>query len=345
MKIKRVTGSIASVLLVLVLFSVFFTGCRLPGQSGHETITVTDQLGRRVKVLKNIRKIAAFHHFGGKLVYALGRQHLLVAKSIFGREAAALKKIDNMFKVRPDLSRGSTYNTEALICLNPDVVFVYATTDQAAMEQIENAGIAVVAVRGETFEEAFEAIRLMAEVLNCRDRGEQYITHCKSLLALVEERLKKRSGKPLKALFAGPKSIYSAATGSMLQDQILELSGAGNVAHNVKGFWADVSPEQIAIWNPDVIFLGSSFNSYSTESLYQNPHFKTINAVKNRRIYEFPSNAGWWDYPAPHCVLGVVWCAKTLYPKLFSDVDVKALADEFYGKYTGYTFERLGGKL
>ena len=44
-------------------------------------------------------------------------------------------------------------------------------------------------------------------------------------------------------------------------------------------------------------------------------------------------------------MLGVVWTAKTLYPDRFADVDVRAIADDFYAKYIGHTFTAMGGKI
>jgi iron complex transport system substrate-binding protein len=234
---------------------------------------------------------------------------------------------------------------EGMVSLNPDIIFSYASMDPSEIEQFEHTGVPVVAVRGETFEESFEAIRLMASILDCKDNGEAYINACRKLLDLVTERLSKRNSKPLKVLFSGPKSIYSVATGSMLQTRILELSGACNVAAGLAGFWADVSPEQIARWNPDVIFLGSSLDSYGRKNLFGNPHFQTVKAIKEKKVFSFPSMVGWWDYPAPHCVLGVVWSAKTLYPDLFFDIDMMALANRFYKQFLGYSFEELGGRL
>ncbi len=183
-------------------------------------------------------------------------------------------------------------------------------------------------------------------MLRCEQRGEEYIAACERLVRLVTERtapipLENR----LKVMFVGPKNIYTAATGQMLQNTLLEAAGGRNVAASLKGFWAAVSPEQIAAWNPDVIFLGSSLDSYGADTVFSNRQFATVPAVRNRRVYVFPSNIGWWDYPAPHCVMGMVWAAKTLYPERFRDVDVKAIADGFYAKYLGYSFTSMGGKL
>ncbi len=332
-------------LVIGCLLIGLLSGCDFLQGAGHDTRVITDQLERKVEIPVNPQKIAALHHFGGKIIYGLNQQHRLVEKSVYGREAESLAKVDPVFAGLPSLIQGHGYNVEGLVSLGPQVIFSYASMDRSEMEQFEHAGIPVVAVKGETFEESFAAIRLISDVLDCKEAGERYIAACQDLLDKVESRLKGRVDQPVTVMFAGPRSVYSVATGNMLQSRILALSGAVNVASELKGFWADVSPEQIAKWNPDVIFLGSYLDVYGKDAIYENPQFQTVNAVKNRKIYSFPSNIGWWDYPAPHCVLGVVWSAKTLYPALFEDIDMLAVANEFYRSFIGYSFEDLGGRL
>ena len=342
MKIKT-----ANFIIVFLLSLFCISGCEFIKEPDHETIIVTDQMGRKVKIPKQVERIAAFRHFGGKIVYALQQQHLLVEKSIYGSEAAALNRIDKEFAALPDMLAGHSINFEGIVALNPQIVFMYATSGPSELEQFENVDIPVVFVKGETIEDSFKAVKLMSKVFNCEDKGEKYIKACRDILNMVEERLKNHVKQPLKVMFSGPKSIYSVATGNMLQSEVIEFSGGVNVAKTVEGFWAQVSPEQIATWNPDVIFLGTykGLETYGKNEIINNPHVQTINAVKNRKIYVFPSNVGWWDYPAPNCVLGVVWSAKTLYPELFSDIDITAIANQFYNDFVGYTFEELGGRL
>ena len=325
---------------------VLVDGCDRRITSPGEKQQVTDQLGRVVTVPRTVQRLTALHHYGGKIVYALGLGDRLVEQAIYGLEAAAISRVDPVFAARPSIGLGHSLNIEQLISLKPDVVFTYSSFDRSDMERIGNAGIPVIAVRGETLEESFVGVRLMAKVLDRTAQGEIYIGECERLLRLVEERL---AGIPpearVKVLFSGPKSLLTAASGEMLQNEILQRAGARNVAAQLKGFWVDVSPEQIAEWNPDVIFLGSNLNSYDEKALYSNSQFATISAVRTHRVYGFPSNVGWWDYPAPQCVLGVVWAAKTLYPERFADVDVLKIADEFYAKFVGHSFSELGGKL
>lgn len=329
--------------LILV---VVLCGCGQRSAAEKTTVTITDQIGRTVEIPRHPSRISALHHFGGQIVYALKQQDKLVEQSLYGMEAAALAKVDAHFASMPNSLDGHTFNAEYLVSLRPQVVFVYASFDKSDMVQLENAGVKVIAVRGETIEESFKAVELMAKVLNCPDKGQAYLDDCRRLISLVQDRLKDvPPDRRPRVMFTGPKSIYTVATGEMLQSQVLALAGGANVATGLKGFWADISPEQVATWNPDVIFIGSSLATYGVAEVLANPQFKTVKAVRARKVYVFPSNIGWWDYPAPHCVLGVVWTAKTLYPERFRDIDMRAVADDFYQKHLGHTFTAMGGKL
>jgi iron complex transport system substrate-binding protein len=323
-------------------------GCGYRASEENEVITVTDQLGRTVTVPMHITRISALHHFGGKIVYALGQQSRLVEQSLYGKEAKALAQVDPKFAAMPKTQEqtGHAINYESLIALRPQCAFVYASFNRSEMRQLEDAGIKVVAVKGESIEESYEAVRLMAKVLNCEKKGEEYIADCRRLLSLVKDRVGDLPAhNRLRVVFSGPKSVYTIATGEMLQSQMLERAGAVNVGASLKGFWSDVSPEQLAAWNPDVIFIGSSLASYGVQEILGNSQFKVLKAVQTRKVYVFPSNIGWWDYPAPQCVLGTLWTAKTLYPEQFKDVDMLRIADEHYARYVGHTFTSMGGKL
>jgi iron complex transport system substrate-binding protein len=334
--------------LIWTVVLLALNGCGYRTTHEDETLTITDQLGRTVTIPRHMTRISALHHFGGKIIFALGQQDRLVEQSLYGKEAKALARVDPKFAAMPRTQEqtGHTLNYESLIALRPQCAFVYASFNREEMHQLEEAGIKVIAVKGETIEESFAAVRLMAKVLNCEKKGEEFIADCLHLLSLVEDRIGKLpADKRLRVVFAGPKSVYTIATGEMLQNQMLERAGAINVGDGLKGFWGDVSPEQLAAWNPDVIFIGSSLAAYGVSEVLGNSQCKAIKAVQTRKVYVFPSNIGWWDYPAPQCVLGVLWTAKILYPDLFTDVDVLIIADEHYAKYVGHTFTAMGGRL
>lgn len=318
-------------------------GCNNLPVLGDQSVICRDQQGQLVRLPRHITRISG----EGGIVYALGQQDKLVDRGIyFTQEAEAMARLDPRFAAWPIILEGKTVNCEALVALRPQVIFANAAYHRADKEQMERAGLKVFAVKGETMAESFEAVRLVGRVLGCEDKAGAYLDDCRRLLKLVEDRTRDiPADKRLKVMFAGPKSVYTVATGAMLQTEIIKRAGGENVASDLKGFWCDVSSEQVARWDPDVIFLGSSKGLFDARMVYRDAQFRTVTAVKEKRVYVFPSNVGWWDLPPPHCVLGVVWAAKTLYPQRFSDVDMLRIADEFYAKYRGHTFTALGGKL
>ncbi len=331
-------------LLILLICTTVLAACGNSSPQGDQMLSYRDQEGRVIELPRHITRISG----DGVIIYALRQQDKLVDRGMYyGIDAEVMARVDPQFEARPNILDGNKTNCEALAALQPQVVFANAAFHREDKKQMETAGLKVFSIKGETIGESFEAVRLMGQVLGCDDNVREYLTDCNRLLKMVEDRTRDiPKSKRLRVLFAGPKSVYTVATGEMLQSEILSRAGAENVASSLKGFWCDVSPEQVALWNPDVIFLGSSKGVYGVEQVYLNSQFKTIKAVKEHRVYAFPSNIGWWDFPAPHCVLGVVWSARTLYPERFADVDMQKIADEFYARYRGgHTFTELGGKL
>jgi len=323
------------------LIILMLSGCNAVGR-GEKVRTITDMKGRRVEVPEKVTHIAG----GADIIYALHQQSKLVERGIYGKVAGPLAGIDPAFAARPIILEVNKINIEELAGLRPQVVFAYASFNKSEIGAMESAGLKVIALTGETFAQSFAAVELVGKVLQCEDQAKAYLSDCRRLLNLAAARTRDiPPDKRLKVMFAGPKSVFMVATGEMLQTEWLRLAGAENVAVGLKGFWCDVSPEQVALWNPDVIFLGSSKDTYDVDKVLQSSQFKTVKAVQQRHVYAFPSNIGWWDWPAPHCVLGVLWAAKTLYPQRFTDIDMTKVADEFYAKYLGHSFTALGGKL
>lgn len=347
---KRKARTILSLFLVMLILGQSFAGyakqAEAKSKKTETTITITDMMNRKVTLPKNIKKFTGTHHFGGEVAYALGQQDKLIDQAVYGSLQTALCKVDKSFAAKPVIIQGKSFNLEQLVALKPDVVFIYATSDASMIESLEAVGIKCVAVRGETLEESYASIRLIAKILNCEEKGESYIAECDKILKIVSSRVNKiPTNKRARVLFAGPKSVYTVASDDMMDASIIKLGGGISVSSSIKGYWTEVSPEQIAKWNPDYIILASSQDTYGTNDIYGNSNFSTIKAIKNKHVYSMPSNIGWWDFPAPNCVLGVLWMAKTIYPDKFKNVNLTKIADSFYTKIYGYSFTKLGGKL
>jgi iron complex transport system substrate-binding protein len=59
--------------------------------------------------------------------------------------------------------------------------------------------------------------------------------------------------------------------------------------------------------------------------------------VKENAVYCCPVGAFWWDRPSPEAILGIMWLAKTLYPKAMSDIDIKKETKWFFERFYKYS--------
>ena len=114
--------------------------------------------------------------------------------------------------------------------------------------------------------------------------------------------------------------------------RVVAFGSARNVANAVSGF-KQVTMEDVLTWNPAVIFVQERYPTLVDE-IKKADSWRTIDAVKNGRIYLMPEYAKAWGYPMPEAMaLGELWMAKELYPERFMDIDMQKEADAYYKEF------------
>src|SRR5262249_28973450 len=95
-----------------------------------------------------------------------------------------------------------------------------------------------------------------------------------------------------------------------------------------EGGLANVSIEQVLLWNPDVII---TIDQDFAANVHGDPSWASVNAVRTRRVHLSPKIPfGWVDFPpSVNRLIGLWWLAKILYPDRFSE-DMRALTRDFY---------------
>ena len=342
-------GKLLLLIALLLLCLSVFVGCQNQSNEQEDLPegVIEDQLGREVVLPEQIDKVAATHIYGGKMLFAMGQKDKIAYQLQLGADVEALAEVDEAYGALPTVS--STPNgadsPESLAALGVDVIFFdVSEVDEAAA--YENAGITTVAVSGETFDEVYATARLMGQIFDNESRAEELISFIESKRELVASRTEglKDDEKPV-VLVTGSGGVYTAATSSMFQHQMIETAGGINAGAELTGRWARISAEDIIAMDPDYIILGSSFGVDTVESVLADPALQTVTAVKNQDVYIFPSNLGWWDFPLPQSVLGIIWTGTIIHPELFQDIDILAEADEVYQMIYGYTYTELGGVI
>ena len=127
----------------------------------------------------------------------------------------------------------------------------------------------------------------------------------------------------------GPRGL-STGLGGSINVETIEMLGR-NVAGETQGGLANVSIEQVLVWNPDVIV---TIDQEFAATVRNDPSWAAAKAVRDNRIHLSPKMPfGWVDFPpSVNRLIGLWWLAKILYPERFP-ADLRTLTSDFYTRF------------
>jgi iron complex transport system substrate-binding protein len=128
----------------------------------------------------------------------------------------------------------------------------------------------------------------------------------------------------------GPRGLETGLAGS-INVETIEFLGARNVASSARGGLANVSLEQVLLWNPEVII---TIDRDFAAAVTSDPSWRSITAVRQGRVHLSPKLPfGWVDFPpSVNRIVGLWWLAKMLYPDHFHE-DLGPITRDFYARF------------
>jgi iron complex transport system substrate-binding protein len=234
-----------------------------------------------------------------------------------------------------DLPTVGTYsepNMEAILELKPDVVFSYSSYPDVADSIQEKTGIPVVCTRyvePSKFDRTYESLKLTATILDKEERAEWLISYVGDKL----DRITKITGEIPEE--EKPK-VYALVWRGITQTMDyapVELAGGINVAKEFllsQGLEsAQINPEQVIIWNPDVIFLRGTV----AQLLEDHAGLEATTAVKEGNVYQI--FGPYICHDLIQLVVETYYMAKLLHPDEFYDLDVEYEANRMFEEVYG----------
>lgn len=339
-------------LALVVRIAVAIAGLSLTVPAWAERV-VTDQIGREVQLPDRVDRVVILQHQTLNIAVQLDAMDKVVGVLDEWKKQLGAKYV----RLAPQLPALVTpggltkVNIEELLTLKPDVVFVtnYAPADM--VRQIEGAGLAVVAIslldvppeeavkmnptvkdERAAIDAGFAAgVRLIADILDRKERGEALIAATSKTRQLVADRLADIPEDKRVAVYMANPDLSTYGRGKYT-GLMMERAGARNVANAIAGF-KQVTMEDVLKWNPSVIFVQERYPAVVDE-IKSTASWQTIDAVRNGRIHLMPEYAKAWGYPMPEAMaLGELWMANELYPERFADIDMQSQADAYYREF------------
>lgn len=294
---------------------------------------VTDMMGHTVTVPRRVVRIATLSATATQLVFAVGAQDQLVVASfgsaVKGKAMAAI--YPRMTQV-PEAGSQNAANIETLLAARPDIVL---TEDGPALNQMKAVGLPAYAFSVEQPGQLTEAIRRMGVLTGHAAEAAVSLDLLAAKMKDVADAVEAvEPARRLRVYVAGT-SAFKTFAGDFFQTFMVRNAGGVSVSERLTGGKVDVSPEQVLIWNPDVIIL-TSYTRDTVSDVLANPKLQNVAAVTSRRVYVMPRYVVSWDMPVPESFLGTMWLAHKLYPDRVR-FDMSAEITQFYHQFYDFT--------
>lgn len=340
-------NSVLPLLFALLIFgtAIFVSVCSASGTDSG-AMQVTDQRGTSVTIPEKVERIITIPIPAASMIFTLdGNGDRLAGMnptSMSAIKKGILGKIDpQMLTIETDFIQGGQFepNVEQVLNLRPDVVIQWAQYGESLYKPLEDAGIPVVCLKYGTQEDLETWIALFGKILHQEERASSLIAYHQDVHTKIKEMTAgiAEKDKPKVLALSHPDQFTTSGEGTY-NDYYFDLTGAINVAKDLKGSSNVVSMEQIISWNPDIIYLGN-FDDLTPQDLYENKlpgqDWSSISAVKNHQVYKVPLGGYRWDPPNQESPLMWEWLAEIHHPELFS-FDLRGDMKDFYRKYYNY---------
>ena len=296
----------------LICFALLLSACGTPA-AAPVGITVTDGLGRVIKLTGPAQRIVSMAPSNTEILYAIG-----AGKQVVGRDDISDYPAD--VKTLPSVGGLDKFNAEQLVALKPDLVLMAEINGPEQAKKLEDLGLTVYYLMNpKTIEDMYANLNTVASLTGHEKDTVALVETLKTRVAAVDEKIKTVTAKPVvfyELDSSDPAKPYTVGPGTFVDQLIVRAGGLDlTTVAGIKDAYPQVSVEQIVTTDPDMIILGDSMWGTSVESVGQRPGWEKLKAVAGQHVFPFDDNLV--SRPGPRLVDGLEALAKLIHPELF----------------------------
>jgi len=314
-------------------------------QAEEGIIRVTDALGRTIELPHLPQRIVVpgkANWMPGHVLYMFpeASERVMAMEARKGNPSDFLPLLDPSFNEKPHLEKDAA--AEQIVPLNPDAIVMKSYLAETLGEPLELLQFPVVYVDLETPEQFFRDLATLGQLLGNEARAREIEAYYQVRIDRVEQGIS-GADRPrvlvLQHSSTGEEIAFEVPPAAWMQTIQVEMAGGTPVwtEASQSGGWTVVNLEQIAAWDPDIIFVIAFRGDPSAvvEELKADPTWQALQAVQNERLYAFPLDLYGWDLPDPRWILGLTWAATKIHPDRFADVDMMQEMYDFFNQMYG----------
>jgi iron complex transport system substrate-binding protein len=298
--------------------------------------SVKDAAGRSVPVPAKVARVFPAGPPAAILLYTLAPEMLIGWPRANRSEECAymLPEICTRPEVGRITGRGNTANLETVLALKPDLILDVGSTSATFVslaDRVQEQTSIPYALLDGRFTGIAGTYRMLGALIGRGEDAEKLARTTEDTLKTITGRVEPiaMSKRPKVYYARGPRGLATGLGGS-INVETIELI-ARNVAGETQGGLANVSIEQILVWNPEIIV---TIDQEFAASVRNDPSWASVKAVRDNRVHLSPKMPfGWVDFPpSVNRLIGLWWLAKILYPERFPE-DLRVLTQDFYTRF------------
>jgi iron complex transport system substrate-binding protein len=237
------------------------------------------------RTLNSPRRIVCLSDETAETLYLLGEQDRIVGVSGFSTRPPEVRS-------KPRISAFRDANLDAIVALKPDLVLTFSDVQAEITRQLVLRGLSVLNFNQRTVSEIFDAIALLARVVEKPREGDALVATLRAGLDEISADAQEFAQRPSVYFEEWHEPLIS---GIGWVEELVEIAGGKVVfpelRHCGKAQDRIVDPDEVLRRNPQVIFASWCGMKVDFEAIRARPCWSAMDAVRNGRMYEIPSSS------------------------------------------------------
>jgi len=239
-----------------------------------------------------------------------------------------------------------TFNCEEVLELEPDIVVLYGETFPSERDDIikelqkTNPNIVVLCMECCLPASYAKEVKTLGYILDKNNEAEDFLEFYCGVLNTINENVNDIPEDRQVRVYLEHTNKYQAHCGESVYSERLEEAGGKNIFGGISANIQDIDPEQVLTYDPEIIVKVSwPTGGYDTDDIailssirdeiLNRSELANISAVKNKRVYVFNR----YIASGAASFVGSAYMAKWFYPKLFENLDPKAVHQEYLTRF------------
>jgi iron complex transport system substrate-binding protein len=271
-------------------------------------LTIKDQTGQSFTFTKPATKIVSLSPGNTEIAFSIGLDASIIGDTTYCDypPAAATK---------PKMGGFSDVNTEMVINAQPDLILTSNIHLAKVVPQLRTLlpNTVIFTLDPRNLQDIMDAIILVGKITD-------HLKQATEEVAVLQAKIDSVTSKTQSlTTVQKPKVLYVLYPPSMTvgtdtpQYQLITLAGGVSISPNVAGY-PTMSIEDLVAANPDIIITSSMGTSGSAkDQMLNNPQLKSINAIKNSKVFDIDGNI--LQRMGPRLADGLVAMAQVIHPE------------------------------